>query len=141
MRQVLALAMAFSTACGSDADGTDPVECAPEGADRRGTYLLSYDERPDGTCGAIADVLVSDIQSATLEESCEVQAERWTDCRFETSFRCVDPDAGDILNATAFTDQVTSDGSIIEGIVTWDIRYPDGSPACVSTYDVRYVRQ
>jgi hypothetical protein len=136
MRAILGLIGLFGMGCaGADDDGeTVPVECDRD--DRRGTYLIEYQET-DGTCGPIPNSLARiDGQNVTGTAECFLtEQDRWSrnDCRLERSFACeID---GYLYLYTAITDSNAS-GSKLDGPMQVTV---DGE--CTGTYDVTWTRQ
>ena len=125
---------------GSDGDQA-PVECASEGADRTGSYLITFTEREGGTCGSLSSA-VFDRANPMLDASCVLQAKEWTECTFRRSFECAFEASDTRLKTTEVTTQTVSDGSRIEGTSTRETSSLEtGEVTCTSTYDWLAERQ
>lgn len=128
--------MVLMTGCaGADEGSEEPLECDPD--DRRGTYLVEFDER-DGNCGPVPDqVSRIDGESVTGSAECVLtEDDRWSrnDCRLERSYVCALN--GYTYEFIGFTDS-NADGSELTGLM--EVTIDDG--LCTSTYDVTWTRQ
>lgn len=118
--------------------GGSPVIDGCERSDRSGTYLLEFD-KISGSCPEIDDILDRIDGSADLPGGCEdADPPRWSDanCTFERTVACYDASTGDYGEFVTISEQVTSDGDLLEGTygkALWDI---SGSLICRGTYDI-----
>jgi hypothetical protein len=121
-------------------DDDEPIQCSM--SERTGVYLLEWTEL-DGTCGPIPDELVRIDPASPLPDGCTLDAPDTVspdECTLERSATCTDT-TGLYLRSVSTTTQENDDASLVTGLVTVDVRNPDGSAACLSTYRLRYVRQ
>lgn len=139
----LVLAMML-VACGSS--GEDESEFTCERSDRSGTYLLSYSERPNGTCGDIPDQVSRLDPDADLGFGCSLDApDSWSadECRLDRSVTCCD--GGYCTSVVGYTEQQDAEGGRISGVMTFQVQEIGASGAvldgCTSTYDVAAERQ
>lgn len=148
---LVALTVLVAVACGPDS-GSKPAPrpgidfTCDATKDRIGTYLLHYQERAGGTCGAQQDSLVR------LESSGAVMAPGGTcaltvaptvsngGCTLTNTIDCTHAD-GNAESGTAETTQQDDSGSVITGVYDVTIFTPDGATLCSSLYDMTYTRQ
>lgn len=134
MKRLTMLCLALIGCAGED-EVDAPTECDRD--DRRGTYLVEFDER-DGNCGPVPDQ-VSRIDGDNPAGSAEcvlTEEDRWSrnNCRLERSYICALN--GYTYEYIGFTDS-NADGSELTGLM--EVTVDDG--LCTSTYDVTWTRQ
>jgi hypothetical protein len=135
------LAVLVLSACGAD-----DFECDVAALD--GAYLITYSERGGGTCGQLSDQValfasgeaVSDPGNS--EETCtDDYIPPSTDaCVDRGSTTCTDVD-GYSFHIEGQMTQKTDSGSRYEGLATFSVFDPDGRVECISTYNMKAVRQ
>lgn len=129
----------FVAACASETSDPAPTTCRVE--DRAGNYLLTY-MLISGNCGELPAAVVSlnPGSSGSGGSGCTTNSERSVEnnCKVERDVTCPAPTTGGTVRTVASTRQETQDGSRIEGTATFTIT---GSPSCVGTYGLVYVRQ
>lgn len=109
-------------------------------ADRDGTYSIRY-TTVSGDCGEFPETLGRLDSGAPVAPPCERTAPddvSADECRLDRSIRCLQ-DGGE-TEVVGYTEDVSGDGSRLEGSMTFSITLADGQ-SCVGTYDVVAVRQ
>ena len=140
---IAALLTVWLVGCGGEDENS--FTCDPE-TDRVGTYVISYDQRANGTCGEFPDQVVRYEAGGEGEAlaDCEfVQPDQWSSdgCRLDRSIRCLDPETGFVSEIVAFTEQQDADGERITGTLSIVITDPFSGDGCASTYDQVATRQ
>lgn len=140
MRQILIVAALAG--CGGSEDDSSFI-C--EVSDRAGTYVLHYQERPNGTCGQPPDEVVRLDGGGGISPACTLDApDSWSSdqCRLDRSITCCE--GGFCTSLVGFTQQQDESGARISGVFTMQIQElgPLGTviDGCVSTYDVTATR-
>lgn len=141
------LLAACSTSVDSEEKRSLPASC--DSSSRNGAYLMTTTKR-SGDCGEMGPVLLMVYEDQKYAEGCEVHVSKYSknNCRLDTDVTCPetyhDPSSwggksSALVRTTGYTEQVTEDGSRLEGLIT--LRVESDSGACLGTYDVVYVRQ
>ena len=110
--------------------------------DIRGTYRISWEEEPGGTCGPLADQVV--FISGEIPAECEVFADDrdMVACTYESDVECADAGNDLVTRQAGTVTQTEADGAAYEGTVTSSVRrLSTGETVCVSTYAVVYAKE
>jgi len=122
--------------------GTDaPEPCSL--AHRRGTYVQHFDERPNGTCGAVSDQIVELTTGGGVPPGCRYDADdkpSFDECNLTRRYTCPLDGAPGTVSIVAVTTE-RDGGASFDGVFTSTIRDADGTIQCVSSYDVTYTRR
>ena len=107
-----------------------------------GVYMVTTTE-VSGTCGDIGDFVVRvDNGARAEEEGCVIEHESYSDddCKSSAEITCVDV-ANDLRTTAVIAAEQEPGGDKVSGVMTMTAETLVGVAVCVSTYDVRYVRQ
>lgn len=135
MRVSLMVALLVVSACGGE-----PEQCETP----RGTYLVEYDERPGGTCGAAADTLVvlDNLELADVECDPISQKESADQCRGDFDQSCDYLSDNVRMRQTGYIEIQDEKGNRLEGVFSVQVRRLDNNNAiCSSTYDITLTKQ
>jgi hypothetical protein len=137
MKRFLLIAALATVGCSGES-GTP--EC--DRTDRSGTYLFEYSQRDGGTCGDLPDYVGRLDVDAPIPAECTLTADDdWSPdlCKLTRSMSCLDTD-GVTVNGTAITEQQDSEGDVLSGLYTVELR-DSGGTLCMSTYNLTATRQ
>lgn len=127
------------TGCSGGND--EPTPCSL--AHRKGTYVVHYDERANGTCGAISDALVQLTTGSSVPPGCRYDAEdkpSRDECDLTRRYTCpLDGAPGEASYVAITTER--DGGAKFDGIVTVTARDDGGAVICVSSYNVSFTRR
>ncbi len=132
MIKLLCLLTLLTAGCSSAALSTPPKPTVCNRSDRHGVYSVEY-TRKSGDCGTVPTMLIN-FDDPKLTAGCTESGTTWSEgnCKLSTTATCADS------QATAVTTQETDDGSILDGVFTFNL---GGDASCTGTYNVRYTRQ
>jgi hypothetical protein len=121
--------------------GDEPESCSL--AHRKGTYVVHYDERANGSCGAISDQIAEITTGGGVPPGCGYDADdkpSADECDLTRKYTCPLDGVPGTVSIVAITTE-RDGGDRFDGIATTTIRDSDGVIQCVSTYDVTYTRR
>lgn len=118
-------------------------ECALE--ERQGTYLMSLEESPGGTCGPVSDmVVVLNDEASSFGVGCVIESQSISEdqCQLHSQITCVDSGNRLVTEVSGTTLQEAAGADQLSGVMTFHFRDLDtGVSLCTSTYNVVYLRQ